>query len=126
MKLKETVPVELRYETIVVEGGKLHIYKTCMKQNTNTEENLRQVLQAHGTSLENLSDRERTAVLNALKSVSKKKEVVVAIPSLAEKGYPAPVELDSGTVRTLRPLSEDSGFTRIKTGASSMGAPASP
>ena len=96
IKLEQTVPVELRYETIVVEDGKLHIYKDVYEQNTNTEENLRQVLQAHGTSLENLTNEERTAALNALKSVSKKKVVTVGLPSLTQKGYPAPVELDNG------------------------------
>lgn len=101
VKLEETVPVELRYETIVVEDGKLYIYKDVYEQNTNTEENLRAVLQAHGTSFENLTEAERTAALNALKSVSKKKEVVIAIPSIA-KGYPAPVELDNGTGKPVR------------------------
>ncbi|HEX3187969.1 MAG TPA: L,D-transpeptidase [Pyrinomonadaceae bacterium] len=102
IKLGKTVPVELRYETIVVEDGKLHIYKDVYEQNTNTEENLRAVLQAHGANLENLSDAERTAVLNALKSVSKKKEVVVDIPSLTQKGYPAPVDLDEGKGKATR------------------------
>ena len=96
VKLEKTVPVELRYETIVVEDGKLHVYKDVYEQNTNTEENLRAVLQAYGTSLENLTDAERTAVLNALKTVAKKKEVVVELPSLTQKGYPAAVELDKG------------------------------
>jgi hypothetical protein len=97
VKLEKTVPVELRYETIVVEDGKLHVYQDVYEQNTNTEENLRAVLQARGTNLDNLTAAERTAALNALKSVSaKKKEVVVDIPSLKEKGYPAPVELDTG------------------------------
>lgn len=96
VKLDQTVPVELRYETIVVEDGKLHIYKDVYEQNTNTEENLRAVLQAHGTSFDNLSEQERTAVLNALKSVPKKKEAVVEIASLTQKGYPAAVELDNG------------------------------
>jgi lipoprotein-anchoring transpeptidase ErfK/SrfK len=90
IKLEEPVPVELRYETIVVEDGKLHVYQDVYKQNTNTEENLRAVLQAHGTNLENLTDAERTAALNALKSVSKKKAVVVQVPSVTQKGYPAP------------------------------------
>jgi len=99
IKLEQTVPVELRYETIVVEDGKLHIYKDVYEQNTNTEENLRAVLQAHGSNLENLSDAERTAVLSALKSVSKKKEVVIDVPSLTQKGYPAPVDLDKGNAK---------------------------
>ena len=99
VKLEETVPVELRYETIVVEDGKLYVYKDVYQQNTNTEENLRAVLQAHGTTLESLTDAERTAALNALKSVTKKKEAIVAIPSITQKGYPAPVELDKGDAK---------------------------
>ena len=101
VKLEESVPVELRYETIVVEDGKLYIYKDVYEQNTNTEENLRAVLQAHGTTLEALTEAERTAALNGLKAVSKKKEVIVAIPSIA-KGYPAAVELDNGTGKPVR------------------------
>jgi len=95
VKLKEEIPVELRYETIVVEDGKLHIYKDVYKQETNTEENLRAVLQAHGLNFEDLPAAQRTQILNALKSVSKKNEVVVQIPA-AQKGYPAPAALDSG------------------------------
>lgn len=101
VKLEESVPVELRYETIVVEDGKLYFYKDVYEQNTNTEENLRAVLQAHGTTLEALTEAERTAALNGLKAVSKKKEVIVAIPSIA-KGYPAPVELDNGSGKPVR------------------------
>lgn len=95
VKLKETIPVELRYETIVIEDGKLHIYKDVYEQNTNTEENLRNVLQAHGLSFESLSKEQQTQMLNALKSVSKKNEAIVAL-SGAQKGYPAPAALDSG------------------------------
>ena len=102
VKLEQTVPVELRYETIVVEAGKLHVYKDVYEQNTNTEENLRAVLQANGTSLENLTNQERTAALNALKPAGKKKEVVVDLPSLTKKGYPAAVELDNGKGKPAR------------------------
>ena len=94
VKLNETVPVELRYETIVLEDGKLRIYKDVYAQETNTEENLRSVLEAHGTSLEDLSEQQRTQILNALKDA--KKETVIDISSVAKKGYPAPVNLDTG------------------------------
>jgi len=96
VKLNQTVPVELRYETIVLEDGKLHIYKDVYAQETNTEENLRQVLEANGVRLEDLSEQKRTEALNALKD-TKKKETVIDISSLAKKGYPAPVNLDTGT-----------------------------
>jgi hypothetical protein len=128
VKLNQTVPVELRYETIVLEDGKLHIYKDVYAQDTNTEENLRRVLEAHGAKLEDLSEQQRTEILNALnamsvnrsasaspspeaspaaspekKTAAKKKpakpqnEIVIDLGTLAEKGYPAPVNLDAGT-----------------------------
>jgi len=94
VKLNETVPVELRYETIVIEDGELHIYKDVYQQDTNTEKNLRAVLEAHGLRFEDLPPEKQTELLNGLKSVSKKNEVVVQVP--AEKGYPSAVELNSG------------------------------
>jgi len=66
IKLEKDVPVELRYETIVAEDGKLHIYADVYDQNTNTEENLRQVLAAVGVKLEDLTEAERTKVADAL------------------------------------------------------------
>jgi lipoprotein-anchoring transpeptidase ErfK/SrfK len=70
VKLSEPVPVELRYETIVVEGGKLHIYKDVYEQNTNTGENLLAVLEANGLKLEDLSEEERAAARKALNAMS--------------------------------------------------------
>ena len=95
VKLNQTVPVELRYETIVLEDGKLHIYKDVYAQDTNTEENLRAVLEANGVRFEELPEQQRTQILNSLKDV--KKETTIDIGSVAQKGYPAPVDLDTGT-----------------------------
>lgn len=127
VKLKQAIPVELRYETIVLEDGALHIYKDVYEEDTNTEENLRAVLEANGSSLDQLSESERSQVLEALnlmsthpastsptpasevsdkktaKKVTEKKgsknqkEVVVQLASLANRGYPSPVEYDTGT-----------------------------
>jgi lipoprotein-anchoring transpeptidase ErfK/SrfK len=127
VKLNQTVPVELRYETIVLEDGKLHIYKDVYAQDTNTEDNLRQVLEAHGVKWEDLSEQQRNEALNALNAMSakprpmsspssspeasagkktaKKKtppksqnEIVIDLGNLAvaQKGYPAPVNFDTG------------------------------
>lgn len=96
VKLNQIVPVELRYETIVLEDGKLHIYKDVYGQNTNTEANLRAVLEANGLKLEDLPEQQRTEILNALKSPLKK-EVVIDLGTVAQKGYPAPVNLDNGS-----------------------------
>jgi L,D-transpeptidase ErfK/SrfK len=96
VKLNQTVPVELRYETIVLEDGKLHIYRDVYAQDTNTEENLRRVLEANGLKLEDLSEQQRTEILKALNS-KPKKEVVIDLGTVAQKGYPAPVDLDNGS-----------------------------
>ena len=130
VKLKQQIPVELRYETIILENGALHIYKDVYNQDSNTEENLRSVLEANSSRLEDLSEDERNQVLAALNTmsahpkalpspsptattskdvVSKKqktadkkvaknqKEVVIELKSLASRGYPAPVNYDTGS-----------------------------
>ena len=120
VKLHQAVPVELRYETIVVEDGKLHIFKDVYNQNTNTQENLQKVLDAQGVNFEDFSVEEKEKVLAALNAMSvhpkkvvdtktsaknaetrstkdAKGEKVVEIGSVALKGYPAPVNLDTGS-----------------------------
>ncbi|HEV7744057.1 MAG TPA: L,D-transpeptidase family protein [Pyrinomonadaceae bacterium] len=70
VKLAQTVPVELRYETIVMEDGTLHIYRDVYNQDSNTLANLRAVLEANKTSLEDLSDDDRAEVLEAVNAMS--------------------------------------------------------
>ena len=136
VKLARSVPVELRYETIVVEDGKLHIYRDVYDQDTNTEENLRAVLQANGVSFDDLSAEDKGQMLEAVNAMSHRpkkqpppkpamatpansadavaaanerkaeaerqrklrsqNEIVIAVATLIGKGYPAPVNLDSG------------------------------
>jgi len=71
VKLDRVVPVELRYETIVVEDGKLHIYRDVYDQDTNTEANLRAVLEVNDIKLEDLGEEERAQVLDALNAMSR-------------------------------------------------------
>ena len=71
VSLTNPVPVELRYETIVAEDGKLHIYRDVYDRDTNTEENLRAVLEANGVKLEDLTEAERAEVLEALSEMSR-------------------------------------------------------
>jgi lipoprotein-anchoring transpeptidase ErfK/SrfK len=148
LKLDAPVPVELRYETIVVEDGKLYIYKDVYDQGSNTEENLRLALARSDVQFEDLSADERDQVLEALNAMSsrpqkqvtkvananstpavtgnnnenantananekkpkaprkpisrKQKQVVLEVAALNGKGYPAPVNLDSGTGKPAR------------------------
>ena len=86
------------------------------------------MLEANGTSLDDLSDDERTQLLTALNAMSahpkaapspsisepktvgktaknkkpakSQKEIIVELKQLAGRGYPAPVNLDTGTGRS--------------------------
>jgi len=66
VKLAEPIPVELRYETIVVEDGKLHIYRDVYERGTNTEEDLKRVLAAFDVAFDSLSDADKTALRKAI------------------------------------------------------------
>ena len=70
VKLKTPVQVELRYETIVVENGVLKIYRDVYERGTNTEENLRRVLEANGVSLDSLNAPDRENILNGLRQMA--------------------------------------------------------
>lgn len=120
LKFPIPVPVELRYETIVVENGKVHVYRDVYELGTNSEEDLRRVLAAYDVNFDELDQTVRTALLEAIKSmavdasgkaidsddpagnkkrssgatsvtktIKGEKEVVVDVPQLAGKGYPA-------------------------------------
>jgi lipoprotein-anchoring transpeptidase ErfK/SrfK len=90
IKLIKAVPVELRYETIVVEDGKLHIYRDVYDQGTNTEENLRAVLEANSVQLDDLTEGERIQVLGALAQMSGKSGAAVVRPTALSKENPSP------------------------------------
>src|SRR5215831_4745057 len=70
VKLPKAIPVELRYETIVIEDGKLHVYRDVYNKNTNTEENLRAVFEANRMSFDKLSDEEKTQAVDAVSAMS--------------------------------------------------------
>lgn len=156
VKLSNPVVVELRYETITIEEGKLHIYRDVYDRGTNTEQNLRTVLEAYGISFDQLSQQEKAQIMNGLNQMSRdasgkpvvpdeaetnsnasrassknasttnsnssgkvtriikgQKEVVIEIAALAGKGYPAPVDLDTGTVtKSKKPASSKPGARR--------------
>lgn len=87
--LNMIVPVELRYETIVAEDGRLHIYRDVYGQNTNTEENLRAVLEVNGVSFDSLSEAERTQARDGLNQMSRyPKKTAKAKPTIAASPSP--------------------------------------
>jgi L,D-transpeptidase ErfK/SrfK len=70
VKMSKPVPVELRYETIVIEDGKLHVYRDVYNKNTNTEENLRAAFEANGVSFDKLTEEEKTQALDAVNAMA--------------------------------------------------------
>jgi lipoprotein-anchoring transpeptidase ErfK/SrfK len=71
VRLPKSVPVELRYETIVADSGNLHIYRDVYDHNTNTQENLDATLKTYGLSMKDLTPDEQSKVLAALHDMSK-------------------------------------------------------
>ncbi len=70
VKLGQDVPVELRYETIVVENGTLRIYRDVYERGTNTEENLKRTLSEFGVQLDSLDDAMRKKLLDGIKAMA--------------------------------------------------------
>lgn len=70
IKLGKTVPIELRYQTIVVEDGKLKIFRDVYEKGTNTEENLRKVLESYGVSFDDLKELDRKKILDGLRQMA--------------------------------------------------------
>lgn len=101
LKLSKPVPVELRYETIVAEDGKLHIYRDVYDQDTNTEEILRAVLEANGVKIDDLTAAELTQVLDTLTQMSGKSSTPLRPAALSRQSptpatSPTPGELPIG------------------------------
>jgi lipoprotein-anchoring transpeptidase ErfK/SrfK len=110
VKLAKTVPVELRYETIVVEDGKLHFYRDVYNKKTNTEENLRNVLAVNKMKFDELSEGERNQAVEAVNIISGRfkqqttpKPAVSANQNSAEKAAAAAArKAEAERVRKLR------------------------
>ena len=71
VKLSNSIPVELRYETIVVEDGKLRIFRDVYERGTNTEENLRRVLETFGVNFDSLPADLQQKIRDGLKQMAR-------------------------------------------------------
>jgi lipoprotein-anchoring transpeptidase ErfK/SrfK len=70
MNLAQAVPVELRYETIVAEDGKIHIYRDVYEVGTNTEDNLRKVLAVYDVNFDDLDQNVKQQLMDALDAMA--------------------------------------------------------
>lgn len=74
------IPVEITYDTLVVEAGRLHIYPDIYDYKKNTVQNLRAELEANGINGSRLTDK---MLENMLAQATAKKQFVVGVKSVA-------------------------------------------
>jgi hypothetical protein len=79
--LEEPVPVDINYDTLVVEGGVLHIYPDVYDRRTNTVERLRDELRTAGVAASALDEETLRQMLD---SVTRRTRFVVDVRSIGE------------------------------------------
>jgi hypothetical protein len=78
-RLDPVVPVEITYDTIVVENGRLNIYPDVYNHKRNTIENVRNELKTSGVNDELVTDRE---IARMLRLAVGKQRYVVTVASI--------------------------------------------
>lgn len=81
VRLADPVPVDINYDTLVVEEGVLHIYPDVYNRGTNRLSLLRAELQASNVDESNLSD---AMIKRMLRRVTRRTQFVVETKSIAE------------------------------------------
>jgi hypothetical protein len=79
-KLDEPLPVDINYDTQVVEGGALHLYPDVYERGTNTVEKLRAELETSGVDASMLDE---ATLKRMLARVNAKQKYVVSLESIA-------------------------------------------
>lgn len=102
VKLGQPVPVELRYETIVVEDGTLKIFRDVYERGTNTEENLAKVLSVYGLNLDGLDTQLKEKILDALKQMATDAQGHPADPSSNSNSKGASNSNSGSVTRTIK------------------------
>ncbi|HEX9424176.1 MAG TPA: L,D-transpeptidase [Pyrinomonadaceae bacterium] len=81
IRLEEPIPVDINYDTLVVEGGVLHIYPDVYDRGTNRPSWLRAELESSGVDVSSLSE---ATVKRMLRMVTRRTQFVVETHSIAE------------------------------------------
>jgi hypothetical protein len=97
-RIPEPVPVDINYDTLVVEEGVLHIYPDVYNRGTNRPARLRAELQGSNVDVSNLSD---ATIKRMLRKVTRRTQFVVETSSIA-----AGRALEDGRVLPLIPKAE--------------------
>ncbi len=78
-ELEPVIPVEITYDTLVIEAGKLRIYPDVYERKTNTAENLRAELASSGVDTADLDD---ATLQKMLARATPKKQFVVSVKNI--------------------------------------------
>ncbi|HEV7683230.1 MAG TPA: L,D-transpeptidase [Pyrinomonadaceae bacterium] len=81
VRLEEPVPMDINYDTLVVEDGVLHIYPDVYQRGTNRPAQLRAELQEANVDVSNLKD---DTIRKMLRKVNRRSQFVVETRSIAE------------------------------------------
>jgi hypothetical protein len=81
VRLEEPVPVDINYDTLVVEDGVLHIYPDVYNKGTNRPSRLRAELQSSSIDASNLDEE---TIKKMLRKVTRSKQFVVDKSSIEE------------------------------------------
>ena len=81
VELDAPVPVDINYDTLVVEGGVLHIYPDVYERRTNLPRHLRAELESSGVDISNLNE---ATIKRMLSKVTRRTQFVVETSSIAE------------------------------------------
>jgi len=81
VRLKDPVPVDINYDTLVVEEGVLHVYPDVYGRGTNRPALLRAELQAANVDVTQLNDQ---TIRRILRKVTRHTQFVVATQSIAD------------------------------------------
>jgi len=79
-RLNPPLPVDISYETLVIEGGILHVYPDVYDHGTNSVDNLRSKLQSAGLDSSKIPDKTLAAIMNR---ASKTQEFDVSLNDIA-------------------------------------------
>jgi hypothetical protein len=98
VKLEEPVPVDINYDTLVIEGGVLHIYPDVYDRGTNRPAMLRAELQSSNVDISNLNVQ---TIKKMLARVTRRTQFVVETSSIVQGRA-----LEDGRVLPLIPKAE--------------------
>jgi hypothetical protein len=102
--LHEPVPVDINYDTIVIEGRVLHIYPDVYERGTNT---VAQVLEELKSANVDVSRFDRSTIQQMLSKVTPRAEFVVKVESI-EQGS----ALEDGQVLPIIPIRQKTTIRR--------------